>query len=173
MFTQQAGIIHSTRSVEDAARIVNDIVEKRAEGLICCAPFTIRGKKFDSLLASLYPFENMASGDVLSQFGKLDIGITMADGAISQTGSLIEVSTSDDERLLSSISRIHIAVVESSKILENLSDFAPIIRSLLTDSNTKPNISLIGGPSRTSDIELKSVLGVHGPHEVHAIILSE
>ena len=107
---------------------------------------------------------------MLGEVGKIDVGITSPRATISQTGSIVEICSSDNERLLSSLSRIHIAVLESSTIVENLSDIASMIRSALS-AIKKPTITLIGGPSRTSDIELKSVLGVHGPHEVHTIIL--
>lgn len=172
-FTSQGGMVHLSKNVEEAAVLVNMIIQNCAAGAVCCAPFVIRGVRFDMLVASSIPFEKIIAGNALTALGKLDVAITLSYGAITQTGSLIEVSNNDDERLLSSLSRIHISVVEESRILENLSDFASLVRSLLSITGKKPNITLIGGPSRTSDIELKSVLGVHGPHEVHAVILKE
>ncbi|MGI0092340.1 MAG: LutC/YkgG family protein [Nitrososphaerales archaeon] len=176
MFKQQAGNVYHTKSAEEAAQIVSDIVRTKNGGRVCCAPFAINGKKFETLLETkFFPFERILhdddGNDVLSELGPVDVGITLSAAAISQTGSLVEVSSSDNERLLSSLSRIHISILEASKILANLSDLAPMIRSILNATSKKPTITLIGGPSRTSDIELKSVLGVHGPHEVHAIII--
>lgn len=172
---QQAGNVYVAKSVKGAAKIVNDIVKERNAGIICCAPFSIDGNRFDSMLESnLLPFEKLLStkgrDGVLGEIGNLDVGITFSQAAISQTGSLVEICYSDTERLLSSLSRIHIAVLEGSAIVEKLSDIVPIIRSTL-NAMKKPTITLIGGPSRTSDIELKSVLGVHGPHELHAVVI--
>lgn len=174
-FKQQAGNVYIAKSEEGASKIIDKIVKEKSEGIVCCAPFLIGGKRFDSMLKSeLLPFEKVMHtkkrDGALGELGSLDVGITFSQAAISQTGSLVEICSSDNERLLSSLSRVHIAVLEASSIVENLSDVAPIIRSALNVLR-KPTITLIGGPSRTSDIELKSVLGVHGPHEVHAVII--
>ena len=172
---QQAGNVYITKSVDGAAKIVDDLIKEKGVGIVCCAPFSIDGKRFDSLLESeLFPFEKLLStkrkDGAVGELGTLDVGITLPQAAISQTGSLVEICSSDNERLLSSLSRVHIAVLKRSSIVENLSDITPIVRSAL-NAIKKPTITLIGGPSRTSDIELKSVLGVHGPHEVHAVII--
>jgi L-lactate utilization protein LutC len=175
MFKQQAGNIYMAKTAKGAAKIVDEIVKERSIGIVCCGPFLIDGKRFDSMLDNkLLPFEKLQStrrrDGALGELGSLDVGITSPRAAISQTGSLVEICSSDNERLLSSLSRVHIAVLKSSAIVENLFDIAPMIRSALTASK-KPTITLIGGPSRTSDIELKSVLGVHGPHEVDTVII--
>ena len=174
-FRQQAGNVYIAKSGEGAAKIVDEIVKEKSNGMICCGPFLIGGKRFDSMLKSeLLPFEKVLRttkrDGALGELGSLDVGITFSQAAISQTGSLVEICSSDNERLLSSLSRVHIAVLEASSIVENLFDVAPKLRSAL-GAGKKPTITLIGGPSRTSDIELKSVLGVHGPHEVHAVII--
>ena len=174
-FKQQAGNVYVAKSGEGAAKIVDKIVKEKSEGIVCCAPFSIGGKRFDSLLKSeLLPFEKLLRtrkmDGALAELGSLDVGITLSQAAISQTGSLLEICSSDNERLLSSLSRIHITVLEASSIVGNLSEVAQLVRSALS-ANKKPTITLIGGPSRTSDIELKSVLGVHGPHEVHAVVI--
>ncbi|MDG6907311.1 MAG: lactate utilization protein [Nitrososphaerota archaeon] len=169
-FTEQAGRVYFAKSVEEAAGLVNSIAKDR--GRICCASFSLKGREFEPLVQTDIKFEELENGEALSEFAKIDVGVTLSHSAISETGSLVEISHSDNYKLLSSISKIHITIVESSNILPHLSDLAPKIRSLFQEGE-RPNITLIGGPSRTSDIEMKSVLGVHGPHEVHAIILIE
>lgn len=118
--------------------------------------------------ADLYdPKENTNGLDILEQ---ADIGITTANFAVAETGCLVEVSYEDSSKLLSSLSRVNIVLLRASNILSTLQELAPILRGLLSKKD-KPTVTLISGPSRTSDIEMKSVLGVHGPHEVYAIIV--
>ncbi|MDH2899476.1 MAG: lactate utilization protein [archaeon] len=118
--------------------------------------------------ADLYdPKENTNGLDILEQ---ADIGITTAKFAVAETGCLVEVSYEDSSKLLSSLSRVNIVLLRASSILSTLQELAPILRGLLSKKD-KPTVTLISGPSRTSDIEMKSVLGVHGPHEVYAIIV--
>jgi L-lactate utilization protein LutC len=112
--------------------------------------------------------------DAVTKIERAIAGVTMADYGISSTGSLVEICYDDSSKLVSSLTKIHVAFLRAENILKNLDDLAPIVRKLLTNSphnNIKPVISLISGPSRTGDIEMKLVLGAHGPHQVHAIIV--
>jgi L-lactate utilization protein LutC len=175
-FTKQAGICYFVRNSNEVISTVNDLIEKRAKGDSCCAPITLvqAGKIVDisSMIRSTIPFETLQKNP-REVADKIDVGITKANYAIGDTGSIVDISFTDEHRLLSSLSRVHIAVLERSDLLEKLRDLAPRIRDLLSgnQAKTRPSITLIGGPSRTSDIELKSVLGVHGPHEVHVVIV--
>jgi L-lactate dehydrogenase complex protein LldG len=100
------------------------------------------------------------------------VGITMADYGVSSVGCLVEVCYDDASRLVSSLTRTHVAFVRAQNLLKNLNELAIIVKKLLSEpSSRKPAITLISGPSRTGDIEMKVVMGVHGPHEVHAIIV--
>ncbi len=99
-----------------------------------------------------------------------DVGITTADFAVAETGCLVEVAYEDSTKLLSSLSRVHIVLLSATNILGKMRELSLPLMEVLS-KNDKPTITLISGPSRTSDIEMKSVLGVHGPHEVHAIVL--
>ncbi len=175
-FTKQAGVCYLAKNSEEVVSTVNDLVKQRAKGDSCCAPIDISesGKVIDiaGRIQSTIPFETLQK-DPRKVADRIDVGITKAKYAIADTGSIVDISFTDEHRLLSSFSRVHIAVLERSDLLEKLRDLASPIRDLLSGdrADARPSITLIGGPSRTSDIELKSVLGVHGPHEVHVIIV--
>ncbi len=175
-FTKQSGVFYPAKNSGDVISKINDLIRDRGRGDSCSAPISLveNGQTIDISrdIHSTIPFEGFLKNP-REVSARIDVGITKANYAVAETGSIVDISSSDQHRLLSSFSRVHIAVLDHDSVLTRLSELSPKIRDLLSDEtgNTKPSISLIGGPSRTSDIELKSVLGVHGPHEVHVVML--
>lgn len=112
-----------------------------------------------------------------TQLATADIGITEADYAIADSGTLVLFSSPKKPRLVSLIAPIHIAIVDSKKIVRNI--FA-LFQSLKYQSDIEIDpkhliscIAFITGPSRTADIELNLTLGVHGPKELHILIYNK
>jgi L-lactate dehydrogenase complex protein LldG len=95
-------------------------------------------------------------------------GISQMEWALADTGSLVQNSTAIEQRLVSSLSTIHIALVPTSGIL-------PDMPALLSRVNPKENayIAMITGPSRTADIERVLTIGVHGPERLVIIFVDE
>ena len=95
-------------------------------------------------------------------------GISQMEWALADTGSLASNSTAIEQRLVSSLSTIHIALVPTSGIL-------PDMPTLL--SRVKPRecayLAMITGPSRTADIERVLTIGVHGPERLVIIFVDE
>ena len=79
-------------------------------------------------------------------------------------------SSPAEPRSLSLLPPLHIAVAGRDQILPDLFDlFAPGRRS--NQPGLPSCLSLITGPSKTGDIELRLVTGVHGPGEVHVVLI--
>ena len=97
-----------------------------------------------------------------------EVGITSADYALADTGSLVFFSESKESRLLSLLPPCHIAVIESAKIVASLDD---VFRLRPLPAEGSSAMVVITGPSRTADIEMRLVRGVHGPGEIHVIII--
>lgn len=185
-FEQLAGKTYHCKDRKEALDVIDDLIKKRGQGKVYFARALIDFARSDgpnhafhhssSDLQTSPQIPGPGEEDILETLKETDVGVTKADFAIAETGCLVEISYDDFSRLLSSISRVHIAVLDASNVLPKLQDLAPKIRDLLSKGKMpvdKPNITLISGPSRTSDIELKSVLGVHGPHEVHAVMIED
>jgi L-lactate dehydrogenase complex protein LldG len=100
-----------------------------------------------------------------------DIGITSADVAVAETGSIAVCSGPDTPRLASLLPPVHIAIVERSQIVNDLFDvFAKLDAAGAT--NIASNVTFITGPSKTGDLELRLTTGVHGPGHWHVIVIA-
>ena len=97
-----------------------------------------------------------------------DIGITSADYALAETGTLVMLSSRQEARLVSLLPPVHLAVVPRSRILANLDE---LLSLLPKPAEQTSSMVLITGPSRTADIEQILVRGVHGPGEIYAVIV--
>ena len=100
-----------------------------------------------------------------------DMAITPADLLIAKTGTVAISTKSDEERLASCLPRIHVAIISNGRIAPDPLDAARYLNDRL-ESESPGSVTFVSGPSRTADIEMKLILGVHGPHQVHVIILS-
>ncbi len=95
-----------------------------------------------------------------------DVGISTAQAAIAETGTLVLDSACERHRLVSLVPPVHIAIINASSIVETLADAL----ALLQKKEISPAITFITGPSRTADIELTLAIGVHGPQELYVIV---
>jgi len=97
-----------------------------------------------------------------------DVGITSADYALADTGSLVMISSPHEARLVSLLPPAHIAVVPRDRILTGLDE----LFSVLPDpAAATSSMVLITGPSRTADIEQILVRGVHGPGQITVVVV--
>ena len=98
---------------------------------------------------------------------RFDVGISTAQAAIADTGTLILDSACERHRLVSLVPPVHIAIINASAIVETLSDALTLLQK---DKEISPAVTFITGPSRTADIELTLAIGVHGPQELFVIV---
>ncbi|MBU1234228.1 MAG: lactate utilization protein [Proteobacteria bacterium] len=100
--------------------------------------------------------------------GGLDIGFTVCDLGIAETGTLVLNSSSEEVRLATMVCETHVAVLPESKLRATSYDAEPEILEFMSSI---PNyLSFITGASRTADIERVLALGVHGPLELHILL---
>ncbi len=97
-----------------------------------------------------------------------DIGITSAQWAIAETGTLVLESERERHRLTSLVPPVHICILRAADIRQTLGEILDLV-----GGNLSPAITFITGASRTSDIELTLAIGVHGPKHLHVIVIDE
>lgn len=100
-------------------------------------------------------------------FFAADLGISAVDQVVAETGTLALATRPDQPRSVSLLVPIHLAIAWREQIVDDLFDLF-CGNSL---SELPACLSLITGPSKTGDIELKLVTGVHGPGVVHLIVI--
>ncbi|MDB5289895.1 MAG: hypothetical protein JWL69_1136 [Phycisphaerales bacterium] len=98
----------------------------------------------------------------------VDAGVTEADYAVAETGTLAIRHSPQHGRLLSLVPFVHVAVIESRIIVPDLID----LFDRLAKEGVGSGVTLISGPSKTADIEMNTVTGVHGPNVVKTFILA-
>ena len=101
------------------------------------------------------------------------LGITGVDYAVAETGSVVLMPSRGISRLVSLLPPVHLALVRPQDIVESLDDLF-LLRRLEYHRNggeMGSYLNFITGPSRTADIEQTLVVGVHGPKEVHMVLL--
>ena len=116
----------------------------------------------------------LAREEMRKHFMEADIGISGANLAVAESGTLVIISNEGNARLVTSLPPVHIALVTTEKFVETLEQAITLVKALIPASSgmkLTSYISLVTGPSRTTDIEKELVIGVHGPQELHIIIL--
>jgi len=124
--------------------------------------------------ADAHEIVRIAREEMRKHFIQADIGVSGANFAVAESGTLVIVSNEGNARLTTSLPPVHIALVTAEKFVETLEEATLLIKTLTVASAGKKltsYVSFITGPSSTTDIEKENIVGVHGPQEVHIVIL--
>ena len=101
------------------------------------------------------------SGNLQEAMALLDV-----DYAVAETGTLAICHRPGHGRAISLVPFVHVAIVEPKNFIPDMLD----LFEKLPQQDSK-SVTLISGPSKTADIEMNVVTGVHGPNVVQAFIL--
>jgi L-lactate dehydrogenase complex protein LldG len=108
------------------------------------------------------------AAELMEVCARVDIGITSADYALSDTGTLVLLASPAEARLVSLLPPAHLAVVPCERILTGLDELFTVLPNPAAQTSS---MVLITGPSRTADIEQILVRGVHGPGQITVVIV--
>ncbi len=106
-----------------------------------------------------------ARGKLRPMFLDADMGITGANIAVAESGSIVIITNEGNARLVTTLPPIHVAIVGLEKLIEHFQDIAPILTALpksATGQLLTSYVSIISGPVPNTD---------GTPKELHIILM--
>jgi len=160
-----AGKTHHARSHAEALEYVRRVVDGRP-AVASNAPLLVK--------CGVTALPSVRSGltdreELRALCSTAAVGITSADYCLADTGTLVMIASQHEARLISLLPPVHIAVVTAKRMLSGLDE---LFETVPLPAERSSSMVLITGPSRTADIEQTLVRGVHGPGEIHVVIIS-
>jgi L-lactate dehydrogenase complex protein LldG len=159
-------LVRRCRTDDLAATVAAALTERGAGTVVAPAGLD---ETWLAQVSSTVRIDGTGTGDQLTvaELDALDGVVTSCATAIAETGTLIlDGSAGMGRRVVTLIPDYHLCIVLPGQIC------ADIPQALARLQPTRP-ITMISGPSATSDIELNRVEGVHGPRTLEVIIVAE
>lgn len=154
-------------SEENLANSLNEIIAKEnAKNLIY--PLSTASVASTLNVENKFAFDKEIES-FKEQIFDYDISVIKARGAVSAHGVTCIASSVDQPRLLSLAPKVCVAILKKSDIVKSVSEQLNKIKA--QDGKLPTNVVFISGPSRTSDIELQLVLGVHGSQIFYVVLI--
>jgi L-lactate dehydrogenase complex protein LldF len=124
--------------------------------------------------ATVEAIQMHARESLRQKFIDASVGISGANMAIAETGTVVIVTNEGNADLTTTLPPVHIALFGIDKLVATLDDAVAVLRMLPrsgTGQVMSSYVNWITGPSRSADIEQSLTIGVHGPREMHCVIL--
>lgn len=165
--------VHQVKNGKALKRLFETIV--RPGATVGAAPLKRLESRLGENLADLLPVASRLVDSGESENDRhfdLDVALTGVELAVAETGSIVLSAESKKARIASLVAPVHVALLWSDQIESDLLDWAD---ALAGESAQGPvsGQTVITGPSKTADIELKLVIGVHGPAALHLVVIDE
>lgn len=172
-----SGYVHVlTETAEAAPTILQILQQHQADRLITwdetylelpglLATLTQAGIRLED---SFTPPDGSERAARLAQLDGVKVGLTGADGGLADTGAIALISGPGRGRLASLLPPVHVALLSVKKLYPSLPAF---LRANPDAMSAGSNLVFIAGPSRSGDIEMTLSIGVHGPGEIHVMMI--
>ncbi|HEY1421452.1 MAG TPA: LUD domain-containing protein [Candidatus Dormibacteraeota bacterium] len=124
--------------------------------------------------ATVEAIQRHARESLRQKFIDARVGISGANMAIAETGTIVLVTNEGNADLTTTLPPVHIALFGIDKVVATLDDAVAVLRMLPrsgTGQIMSSYVNWITGPSRSADIEQSLTIGVHGPREMHCVII--
>lgn len=166
--------VHQASSIDSAAEhIARIVLERKAKTVVAADAEVVEridlAKRLGS--AGIRYVTEASDADLRSIAIDAGIGVSGVDYALADTGTLVLLARKGQPRSISLVPPVHIAIVKADQVVHGLDDLFGLLRSEKGVNDLGSAVTFITGPSRTADIELTLVVGVHGPQELHVVIM--
>jgi L-lactate dehydrogenase complex protein LldG len=130
-------------------------------------------KRAQLTTSNVSDFREKTKEELVAHLANCAAGISSVYCAVTETGSIVLTSKEEQSLLVSLLPPVHIAVLKSTQIKQSLSQAIEQLHEEMRDPDSPcRSATFITGPSRTSDVELTLSIGVHGPKELHLVIVA-
>jgi L-lactate dehydrogenase complex protein LldG len=183
-FERVAGVFHRAATVAEVPALLERICRERdAHSVVTWATSRLGADAGPVLAAAGVAVHAMPTAvpalderrrlrDIIA---RADVGVTGAELAIAETGTLVLRSAAGQPRSTSLLPACHVALFDRAALVETLEQVGIVLEAWHDGADPTGGggavINFITGPSRTADIELTLTRGVHGPKDVHAIFV--
>lgn len=121
-----------------------------------------------------YEWNYMEDKENIVKAEKANIGITISEITLAESGTVVLFTDKNKGRSVSFLPAAYIALIPKSSLVPRLTQAAVKIREIHQKTGQVAScINFITGPSNSADIELKLVVGVHGPVKAHYIVIND
>ncbi|GEL06811.1 LutC/YkgG family protein [Salisediminibacterium halotolerans] len=103
-----------------------------------------------------------------------NIGVTFSDTTLAESGTVVLHSNAGKGRSVSLLPQRYIAIIPKSTLVPRMTQAAEKLHELADENGRTPScVNFISGPSNSADIELRLVVGVHGPVQATYIVIDD
>ncbi|HXU09941.1 MAG TPA: lactate utilization protein C [Blastocatellia bacterium] len=172
--TRVGGRFHRATNAESVCAYIEQVAEAEGAKTIICSTARLADEFgiANRLAAKRIAFiTDPTESDILTNAARAQIGVTGVDYALAETGSLVLLARPGQPRSVSLLPPVHIALIRPEQIIRGFDELFELLRADFEATGVKSAVTFITGPSRTADIELTLVVGVHGPQQLHAVLV--
>ena len=169
-FTEAARRVGAEVMVAETAEAAATYVREKAGGRVLLPPSASLSRLGVGEMLRNAGAE-VVEGDFRSKAPCAAAGVTGANFALADTGTVVLESTAEAVRLATTLPERHFVFLDPGKILPDGLAAVPWLRRF-NERLPRNYLAYITGPSRTADIERVLTIGVHGPGELHILLLA-
>ncbi|MEE9913888.1 MAG: LUD domain-containing protein [Deltaproteobacteria bacterium] len=175
-FSEQTGLLYRVKDAAEAkAKLAEITVRENLKAIMIStdtviAPFDLTGwGKLSGV--DVWKAKDFCNREAYREavFSKIQAGVTGADFAVAESGTICLIHDQDQPRLISIAPILHIAMLPIERLFpvyENATD------RVFADKGKQPShFTLITGPSMTADIQGGQFKGMHGPGRIIVILI--